>query len=284
MLNDPTDGIADVVEIGPEMAQRMIESNTKNFRKTDKDRVNKYAKEMLSGCWEFNGETIKVHKDGYIIDGQHRLKAVIKSGVWIKVVLVTMLDIDGRTVDKGKPRSTAQWLSYCGIKNARDTGAVARLCVQYDKDLWSKNNLKIDAIVDSEVISFVEANNHLIQDSLKLAIPSRGIISSAILSAIVLLGTKNFSKPSDSAFAKWFCNSLATGANLSNNDGVLLLRNRLSTKKSNERIPRDVIRWSATKAWNKTLLGESCTPASIRVTTVGPTRQVPPNQIEQAND
>lgn len=48
----------------------------------------RYANDMRNGNWHFTGESISVFKDGSLANGQHRLKAIIRSGKPARIVVV----------------------------------------------------------------------------------------------------------------------------------------------------------------------------------------------------
>ena len=68
----------------PELATKLLARNTHN-RTISSSRIRQYAADMAAGNWAFNGEAIKVSEGGQILDGQHRLRAVIESDVTIIV-------------------------------------------------------------------------------------------------------------------------------------------------------------------------------------------------------
>lgn len=65
--------------ITPALAEQYLRQNTSN-RSLRPNKVEKYAKEMREGRWkEGTGDTIKICPDGRILDGQHRLAAIVKA-------------------------------------------------------------------------------------------------------------------------------------------------------------------------------------------------------------
>lgn len=66
------------VTITPDVAERFLQLNKKN-RKLRDNLVNEYAEAMRKGEWQFFGQTIVISKEGFLLDGQHRLAAVVKS-------------------------------------------------------------------------------------------------------------------------------------------------------------------------------------------------------------
>lgn len=65
-----------------------------------------YARQMREGLWHFNAETIKFDVNGNLLDGQHRLMAIVKSGCAISCLVVRNLPSEVfSTIDRGTIRS-----------------------------------------------------------------------------------------------------------------------------------------------------------------------------------
>ena len=66
------------VTVTPELAGALLKLNTEN-RPVKPQVVSKYAKELDEGTFHFTGDAIKISKEGVLLDGQHRLLAVVKA-------------------------------------------------------------------------------------------------------------------------------------------------------------------------------------------------------------
>lgn len=76
--------------INKEMAEDILSKDIYNHnRKVSQTRVKKFADEMSKNWWLYNGESITISKSGRVIDGQHRLLAIILSDVEIVSEFVT---------------------------------------------------------------------------------------------------------------------------------------------------------------------------------------------------
>jgi len=74
--------------VGPEFAKVLLTMNVRNYRAINGNRVRKLAAEMKSGKWKKNGEAIVFTTEGILGNGQHRLEAIVLSGVTICVYLI----------------------------------------------------------------------------------------------------------------------------------------------------------------------------------------------------
>jgi hypothetical protein len=93
MQKDPSEyGLQITVDtITPEQAQAYLDNNAKH-RPIKERKVAEYMMEMQDGIWKLNGKTICFDWNGRLLNGQHRLSAVVKSGVTLTTVVVRGLD------------------------------------------------------------------------------------------------------------------------------------------------------------------------------------------------
>lgn len=117
------DGITITRElITPEIATAMLEKNTNN-RPTNQSRVLQYAADMRAGEWRENHQGIAFDVHGNARDGQHRLWAVIESGVSVYMHVARGLSEEAcATIDQGRARSVRDVLRMNG--RGRETQAV----------------------------------------------------------------------------------------------------------------------------------------------------------------
>lgn len=94
--------------ITPEMAKEYLTVNTENYRGLSKDRVISYSSDMKNGRWQFNGEAIKFDESGKLIDGQHRLHAIVRAGVPVDMLVIRGVETGVNIYDVGSNRTMAQ--------------------------------------------------------------------------------------------------------------------------------------------------------------------------------
>ena len=107
----------DKVMVTPEMAAEILKGNTKN-RSLQSAVVRDYADDMASGRWRHTSQGIAIADDGTLINGQHRLAAVIKCGLTVPFTVAYGCDPDDRMVaDRNRRRSLGDMFHMEGERN-----------------------------------------------------------------------------------------------------------------------------------------------------------------------
>ena len=95
----------EIVRVSPSMAEKMLGRNTRN-RSLNQRQVTRWAQSMTAGEWLVTGEAIKIASTGDLLDGQHRLAAVIESGCTVLMLVVKGLHPETQDVmDTGRART-----------------------------------------------------------------------------------------------------------------------------------------------------------------------------------
>lgn len=91
--------------ITPETAARYLESNLGN-RKMRAHKIKQFASDMKNGRWMLTHQGIAFFDDGGLMDGQHRLAAVVESGVPVRMVVMRGFGrIVAHAIDSGTKRN-----------------------------------------------------------------------------------------------------------------------------------------------------------------------------------
>lgn len=114
--------------ITPEIAQEWLDRPTPRQRRIMPMHERTLLDEMRAERWQETAAPIMLARGGWVLDGRHRLSAVVSSGraQWFWVAY----DCDPTTfdvIDAIAPRSAANVLEADGAKNGRDVEAVAKL-------------------------------------------------------------------------------------------------------------------------------------------------------------
>lgn len=128
--------------VTPEIAAEWLKANTAN-RKISAKSKSQYARDMASGNWRVTGDPIRFDINGKLIDGQHRLKACVDSGVnFTTAVLYGLQPSDQIVIDTVRPRSAHDVLAMYGYKGTSLTAAMCRLFASI-KEGVSLSNVKL---------------------------------------------------------------------------------------------------------------------------------------------
>lgn len=152
--------------LGPKEARHLLRLNTSN-RNIRKTAVDTMARDMRNGLWEMNGESIKVSDDDRIIDGQHRLLAVVQADMLVPMLVVRGLPFKAQeTVDLGTKRSLGDQLHLAGAPSATLLAAMIRFA--WFMDNYGRPKAFGISASHSELRAYLEANPTL-RDSMSMA-------------------------------------------------------------------------------------------------------------------
>ena len=101
------------VRVTPDFASVLLGKMGNNRRLND-ERVNLYADQMRKGLWKRSPQGIVIDEDGKLIDGQHRLRAVIKSGCDVMMCITYGAPAETiKVLDCGQARTLSQTMKIC---------------------------------------------------------------------------------------------------------------------------------------------------------------------------
>jgi hypothetical protein len=110
-----------IMEVKPSQAQKWLEGNTDN-RKFREDRALAYARIIEAGDWELTGDAIVFDDQGVLINGQHRLTAIVVSGIPARLIVLRGVPTKTQEVmDTGLGRNLADQLHRRGLSPGQST-------------------------------------------------------------------------------------------------------------------------------------------------------------------
>lgn len=224
--------------ITPDMANNILKGNQKN-RPIREGAVAFYAKLMQEGKWKFNGDTIRIAKDGTLIDGQHRLTAVVESNRPQKFLIVRDLDHDVfNTIDIGKKRTVADALAmnrvgaeYGGgsFINHNILAAAANIARSFDEDGVFVIDKSKEEFPPAAAMEYIEKNPGIVHSVIRMSSYANTLKSIGPISVFCAMhyvcGRYNKVKIEE------FMAGFIEGANLSKDSPILALRNRMTVDK-----------------------------------------------------
>jgi len=211
-----------VWDISPDLAKKLIANNSIN-RPVNRKHADRIAKDMASGRWQLNGEAIVISRSGKVLDGQHRLLAVIKSGVTIRVFVVTGVEDDAMSSLGGaQRRSAGNVLAMHGYSNANALSGVTRQFALLEAGLPGAK-LPISPMEEMELI----AKHPAIEKATRWISSNPVIRRSAVGAAYAYLLVKCANCGADPGPVDDFFEQLKSGVGMSASSPVYALRGRL---------------------------------------------------------
>ena len=150
--------------ITPEIAKDYLAKNTGNYRKINKSRVDAYSKDMSLGKWEFNGESIKFSNSGKLVDGQHRLSAIVKSGVPVKMLVIYGVDDEVKIYDVAQARTITQIAKANGL-----VGSVSHASVLSAASILLSNDWHTTSVPKGQVLDYMMENRDYFEEAIKIS-------------------------------------------------------------------------------------------------------------------
>lgn len=262
-MNEPT---FNVVDLTPEMASDLLSRNEHN-RKFSKANYGTVRRAIQNGEWMLNGEAIKISRNGYILDGQHRCRAVVETGVTIPTLIVEGLPDESQdTMDTGKSRSLADILTIRGETNTIALSALVRkflVAERYGFMAAFATNMGGYPLTNRECLEWLEANLW-VRDYVQPGRTVSRATSAGSSMAGFLMRTFDNIDAEDSAF---FWGRLLDGANMGEGHPIYTLRKTLKLLSDNGKGERNqkYIGALIIKAWNAYRSGDEVLLLRFRV-------------------
>lgn len=115
----------EVKTVTPEMAELWLTKNKRN-RRLNQRRVKMYAREIAKGRWYLHHQGVAFYDDGTLADGQHRLAAIVESGVSCDMVVSWGVPPEsGIMIDGHQQRATHQSIRISGLADWIGKGEVS---------------------------------------------------------------------------------------------------------------------------------------------------------------
>lgn len=152
-----------VATVTPAMANSLLKSNIGN-RTVRKNRVSNYATQMRRGQWQLTGDAIRISRTGKLLDGQHRLLAIVEADVPVETLIIEGLDDDVFTVlDSGLGRSPSDALSFAGIGSASHIAPVVRILIGLENELNIYNTEAMSLVTRQDIVDYTLANGDILR-------------------------------------------------------------------------------------------------------------------------
>ncbi len=240
--------VIESVTVTPACAAEWLKANKHN-RPVRRRHVEFLASEIENGNWQMNGQPLVISENEEILDGQHRLLAVIEAGLPIKTFVVYGISPKAfSTIDTGAPRTGVDALSlnHPGVPSniIKAVSAAVTWCYKMEKHFSGK----ITRISNTESLAYIDAHRSLWHCAEMLAgypTDARPVSLAMGTASYEMFQRKHQEKAAE------FMRRFFTGEQLGVSDPEYILRGLLARDSTRlTQYPAHVRMRMITKAWN----------------------------------
>lgn len=238
---------AELVNVTPALAEGWLSGNTVN-RKIREAAVNQYASDMIAGRWSITNDALCFSPDGLLLNGQHRLAAVIASGETVAMLVMhNVPDESMGHMDTGVKRSSADYFGFHGETHTAALAASLKLGLLYTDGRIYKDR-KVQSVSNGEMQDFL-AENPEIRDSVAyIYATTRGV---DLAPTVKIVAHWLFSEAAGRDQADTFFELLSTRIGLPKGSPILALDSRIrEMRKVRTRLTHRDELALVVKAWN----------------------------------
>lgn len=168
-------------KITPEVAQEWLNTYNTCNRNLRLSHVDKLVRDILNGSWKINGDAIRFSVSGELLDGQHRLTAIAKSGLAVETLVIRGISEASRqTIDSGIKRTSGDNLGLMGIKNCNRVAAACRYAILLKTRQFGAS------FTNSEIIDFYNKHSAISEHATRFEKSIAGSATMAVATSYIL--------------------------------------------------------------------------------------------------
>lgn len=216
------------VTMTPEWASQILEQNTHN-RVARPSIVRQITRDIVCGRWMLTPQTVSIDIDGRLLDGQHRLMAVVQAGEAVQMMLATDCPSECFTaIDTGQSRTPGDILKIEGVSNYTHVGSIIKLVHLYNTCpglVWVG---QAAVMSKQEILETYRADADTWDSVTQLAVSTaKGpcVQVSAVGAFLYLYQSDVAPSAEDEKFSREYLKLYSTGEMLSAGNPILALRN-----------------------------------------------------------
>ncbi|MFE1363237.1 hypothetical protein ACFW84_03215 [Streptomyces anulatus] len=214
--------VSQVIKVTPEIAEKFLSRASVN-RRLDMGQVGALADTIRRGEWKLTHQGIAFDKEGALLDGQHRLHAIIESESPVEMVVFHGLPKEVFPVlDTGKRRSAADTLLSTGEKYLTLLSSTIRHVILFNaipNDPWSGARAYVS---NDRILSTFNEDKARYGEAVTVGRElSKHLFTSQTAAAVGYFLTTEVAPAAD--IDQWL-SGLKSGANLDSGDARLALR------------------------------------------------------------
>ncbi|SDH43074.1 hypothetical protein [Microbacterium sp. 77mftsu3.1] len=260
-----------VITVNREVAMALLALNTSN-RQLSRTNVNTMVRQIEGG--KYNTRTsnaIGISTEGALTDGQHRLNAIVETGVTMDLIIVTGCDKMAVLIPNAKPRSFSEYLRQHEISYATILAPMVKTLWMVDgpgarsadgkfQPSWDYGR-SMNHITDAEFLDYLAANP-IFQDYAKLGSALYSRIGKGLparfLGAFCYF-VDHHTDENGKRDREEFFDRLADGVGLEKGSPILAMRDVLAKRMEDGSDKFAVMQGKFIKAWNAYREGKKVT-------------------------
>ncbi|WP_157509211.1 hypothetical protein [Luteipulveratus halotolerans] len=137
--------------ITPERATELLANNPHN-RPLVASRVAALVHALESGQWRLTHQGIALAADGALLDGQHRLTAIVRTGVTVELQVSRMKDDVFDVIDTGRARGARRPASAAGVPGPQRSAALTGKPAEPDIDRRARPPAGVGALLSPTLV------------------------------------------------------------------------------------------------------------------------------------
>lgn len=241
---------SNVVTVTPDIAKTWLRKNQKN-RNLRAHLVERYANDMRNGLWRMTGEPIIFNCDGTLLDGQHRLAAVIECDREVPMLVVDGVASDAyEVIDSGASRKPQDMMRAKGYKSAVQTASLCRRMILYQMGglaaAFSTNRSRISV---AQIAEFADAHSAEIVGACDAINGLRDLLISPVPRSFFMVFYMVLASGSRAQFLD-FAQAVVNGEGVMRGDPAFALRKNLLGRPAAEKVDQRALGALLAKAWN----------------------------------
>lgn len=215
----------------PEWASQLLEHNAHN-RAPRAKAVAQIASDITTGRWQLTPQTVSIANNGTLLDGQHRLMAIVKSGRAVPLMLATDCPAECfSAIDTGMARTPGDILKIDGCSQSVSVAAIIRTVFYYKHfpgHVWSGAAVNQNTITKQHLVDHYRSDT----DGWEVAVKAAAAVKrfpytqlTAIGAFMYLYASEHAPDKSDKEKSKEYLRLFCTGEMLPAGNPVLAFRN-----------------------------------------------------------
>jgi hypothetical protein len=219
--------------ITPIIADEYLKMNLNKNRPLSEPVMERYAAEMTAGMWKLTGDPIRFDVNYNLIDGQHRLHALIRSKKSLEFLVIRGLPIESFSlIDTGKIRNAGDVLAIDGYKHTTTLAGAIRM-LEILKNIPDEGLVNIEGVSkrngvhlsNQAILDLSRSNPSLQRDVTKICCNYQTL--SRLIGRAAAVALYHLFQKKDPELTDVFFNKLNSGNNLSDDSVIYALREKL---------------------------------------------------------